>query len=385
MQRIDIDLEEYIDVPELFPSGRQKVIDYVVEKYGKDKVCQILAMGTMGTRSVLKDVGRALKIDHMEITQLNKFIPMDAGMQWPLAHCLYGDDEHGREPIQEVVDFAEKYPELIEISLEFQGMPRHHSIHAAGVVISPVPVTEVFPLCLGGDDEIVSQFDKHWVEELGALKMDFLGLKTLGVMHQVIDLIRKRHSKIIDLDDIPFDDQKVLNYIKEGNTEGVFQIESGGFKGIFRDMDEVNFEDIIVALSLYRPGPMKMIPQYIATKNGYMEPEYLFPELKQILEPTFGILIYQEQVIQIATKLAGYSEGEADLFRRAIGKKDEELIKEQIDILINGQEATDKKKYIPGLVRNGIPKDKAEKLGKDIVSFSAYAFNRSHKHNCGSS
>ena len=208
-------------------------------------------MGTMGTRSVLKDVGRALYSDdnkkiHEEINAINKFVPT----QWLLAHCLYGDEEHHREPVPEIVAFAEKYPEIIEASLEFQGMPRHPSIHAAGVIISPVDVTEILPLCIGGDNEVVAQFDKHWVEELGALKMDFLGLKTLGVIHKAFDYIQERHGISLDMDQIPLNDPGVLAMIKEGNTDGVFQIESGGFKSIFREMNDVTFEDIIVALSL---------------------------------------------------------------------------------------------------------------------------------------
>lgn len=318
--RIDIDLEEYIDVPELFTSGRQRVIQYVIDKYGMECICQILAMGTMGTRIVLKDVARTLDIDHNKVNKINKFIPSDSGKQWPLAHCLYGDKGHDRKPIKEIVEFANKHPYLFKMALEFEGLPRHSGIHAAGVIISPKPVDEVFPLFKGKNGEVVAQFDKKKVEELGALKMDFLGLRTLGVMHKTIDLIKKRYGKTINKNQIPMEDPKVLNAIRNGYTDGMFQIESNGFKDIFRQMNEVNFEDVIAALSLFRPGPMKFIPDYISRKNGYSETSYLFPALEPILNTTFGIIVYQEQVMKIATEIAGFTEGEADLFRRAIGK-----------------------------------------------------------------
>lgn len=222
---IDIDFEEYIDLPELYPSGRQDVIKYVSDKYGHDKICQILAMGTMGTRVVLKDTGRALGIDHNEITKINKFIPMESGFQWPLAHCLYGNEKAEREPISEIVKFAEKHPKLFEYAIGFEGMPRHTSIHAAGVVMAPRPVNEMFPLCVGKGGEIVSQFSKDTVEELQGLKADFLGLKTLGVLHKAIDNVRRTKNIVIELEKIPLNDKKSLELIKNKDTDGVFQVE----------------------------------------------------------------------------------------------------------------------------------------------------------------
>jgi DNA polymerase-3 subunit alpha len=247
---IDIDVEEYIEVPELFDSGRQRVIEYITSKYGKNRIAQILAMGTIAARSALKDVGRALDIDHLEINKITKFVPNDAGNQWSLKDCVYGDEKHSREPVPEILDYQQKHERLFDAAIDFEGIPRHTSIHAAGIIIAPVDVSELIPLCRGGDDAVVSQFDKDLVEEIGLIKMDLLGLRTLGVIHKCVNLIEENHGVTIDLDNIDLEDPAAMKIIKEGDTDGIFQIESNGMKSIFRQMNEVDFEAIIVALSL---------------------------------------------------------------------------------------------------------------------------------------
>lgn len=246
----------------MFKSGRQSVLEYVIEKYGKECICQIITFGTLGAKSVLKDVARALSngkepedeeyIDHNEVNIVNKFIPSESGKQWTLEECLYGNSEKDRFPVTEIVDFAKKHPRLFEVAIKLEGMPRHTSIHAAGVVIAPCPVRKVIPLMRGGEGAVVSQFEMSYLEEIGMLKMDFLGLRTLGALHRTIDLIEKRHGVHLDMDEIPLDDPETMKLIGSGQTDGVFQTESDGMKAMFRSMDKVDFKAIIAGVALDR-------------------------------------------------------------------------------------------------------------------------------------
>ena len=380
---IDVDFSEYItldgeEFSEYFKSGRQSVIEYVTEKYGAECICQIGTFGTMGTRAVLKDVGRALGIDHNEINHITKYVPSDAGKQWTLEECLCGNGEKGYEPVEEIVQYSKKYPRLFEIAIELQGLPRHPSIHAAGVVISPIPIRDLIPLMRGKNGEIVSQFDMIELEELGIIKFDYLGLRTLGSLQRTLELIKKRHGIEIDINNIDLNDPDAMRLIQDGWTDGVFQIESEGFKKIFRSMNRVTFEDIVAINALYRPGPLQYVPRYVACVNGHSKPEYLFPELEPILESTYGVLIYQEQLMEIARRVAGFDWVTTDLYRKAVGKKKEDLIKQMNEWLVYGHNDEEKNIHIPGLVKNGINEKKALELTDQLVEFGKYCFNRSH-------
>jgi len=348
-----------IDV-DICKEGRDRVIGYVRNKYGEDKVCQIITFGTLQTKMVVRDVGRVLGIPPRDVDKLAKLIPSDAKSV---------EDAIERAP--EIKELAEKDPtisRLIKIAKRLQGLTRQTGVHAAGVVIAPETLTNYIPLAKSKDGDITTQYDMGQVEELGLLKMDFLGLKTLTIIDRTIKLIKERHGVEIVPTQLPLDDEKTFKLLQEGNTIGVFQLESRGMRNLMRRLKPTVFEDIIALVALYRPGPLNsgMAESYIKRKHGQEKVDYIFPELEPVLKETYGLFIYQEQIMQIANILAGYSLGEADLLRRAMGKKKKEIMEEQRSI------------FVSRAVERGYPRDKIEKLFDDIAKFAEYGFNKSH-------
>ncbi len=348
-----------IDV-DICKEGRGKVIDYVRQKYGEDRVCQIITFGTLQPRMVIRDVGRVLNMPYSEVDKIAKLVPKDALTI-----------ESALEKAPELKDMSEKEPKIkkmLDIASKLQGLVRQTGIHAAGVVIAPQPLTELIPLARGKEGEVTTQYEMGQVEKLGLLKMDFLGLKTLTIIDKTEKLIRQEHKNDFDARKIPLDDEKTYELLKSGNTVGVFQLESPGMRKLLKRLNPSNIFDIVAILALYRPGPLNsgMVDSYIRRKNGQEEVDYIFPELEPILKETYGLFIYQEQIMQIANVLAGYSLGEADLLRRAMGKKKKEIMEEQ------------RSKFISRAVERGYPKEKIEKLFDDIAKFAEYGFNKSH-------
>jgi len=369
---------EYIDYPEeynyFFPSGRQQLIKYIIEKYGQDSISQIVTYGTLATRLILKDAARILNIDHNEINEINKFVPSDAGFQWKISECLFGSEDGEKQPVPEIVQYYNNHQELFETALELEGNPRHTSIHAAGVVLAPGNIQKYIPLMVGDQDEIVSQWDMKNLEAIGMLKIDLLGLRMLGTVQRTNEFIKGRYGIDIDYYNIPREDPEALDIIKQGKTKGIFQCESDGMSSIFKRLKTVSFEDIVAVLALYRPGPMAYLDSYIKRANGTEKVSYLFPELEPILKDTYGILLYQEQVMKIATDCAGFTKAQSDTYRKVIGKKQVDKIPIYNDWLVNGN----KEMNITGLVANGVDRELAEKLAQDLVSFAKYCFNRAH-------
>jgi DNA polymerase-3 subunit alpha len=295
---------------------RDEVIRYVQEKYGRDRVAQIITFGKLQARAVLRDVGRVLQMPYGQVDRLCKLVPNNPANPVTLQQAIDG------EPLlQQMRDEDESVARLIDIALKLEGLYRHASTHAAGIVIGDRPLDELVPLYRDPRSDMpVTQFNMKFVEQAGLVKFDFLGLKTLTVLARARDLIAERGDRI-DLSNLPLDDPKTYQMIGRGESTGVFQLESSGMRDVLRKMKPDRFEDIIAVVALYRPGPMDNIPSYIARKHGQEEPDYLHPALEGILKETFGIMIYQEQVMQIAQELSGYSLGGADLLRRAMGKK----------------------------------------------------------------
>ena len=342
---------------------RQEVIDYVTRKYGKDKVVQIVTFGTMAARGVIRDVGRALDLPYSFVDSIAKMIPMelnitiDKAMSNPEFKLKYEQDEDCKR--------------LIDMSRRLEGLPRHTSMHAAGVVISPEEVDEFVPLSRSSDDTITTQYTMTTLEELGLLKMDFLGLRNLTVLQNAERLIQ---DKNFSLDQIPYDDKNVYEMISAGKTEGVFQLESEGMKNFMKELKPDNIEDVIAGISLYRPGPMDFIPKYIEGKNNQSAIQYDCKELEPILKPTYGCIVYQEQVMQIVRELAGYSFGRSDLLRRAMSKKKAEVMAKERQSFVYGN----KEEGVAGCVANGISEQVANKIYDDMIDFAKYAFNKSH-------
>ncbi len=344
---------------------RGEVIQYVTEKYGREQVAQIITFGTLGAKAALKDVGRVIGLSFNEADRITKLIPSQ-----PLNIKL--KDALEAEPgIQELARQDARYQETIDVALRLEGMARNAGVHAAGVVISPVPLLEIVPLYKADKDkdEVVTQFDMGWLEKLGLLKMDFLGLTTLTIIHDALALIRKTRGLTLVLEDLPLDDK--LTYEKifaKGLTDGVFQFESPGMKDVLRRSQPERIEDLIALNALYRPGPIKngFVDDFIDRKQGRKQITYDLPQLKPILEETYGIVIYQEQVMQIAQRIAGYSLGQADLLRRAMGKKK----KEEMD--------TQREVFVEGALKNGHPKKKVDALFELLAKFAEYGFNKSH-------
>lgn len=346
---------------------RQEVIDYVVEKYGKDCVVQIVTFGTMAARAVIKDVGRVLDLPYAMVDNIAKMVPREIGITIDKAIQENPDLRNAYENDAQVHD-------LIDKSKRLEGLPRHASMHAAGVLISQKAVDEYVPVATGADGAVVAQFVMTTLEELGLLKMDFLGLRTLTVLKDSVKNIKASRGIDVDIDHIDFNDKGTLDFIGTGKTEGVFQLESAGMQSFMKELSPQSFEDIVAGISLYRPGPMDFIPNYIKGKNNPKEISYVTPELESILEPTYGCIVYQEQVMQIVQKLAGYTMGQADNIRRAMSKKKQYVIDAERQSFVYG----DEERGIKGCVANGIDEKAANSIYDSMVDFAKYAFNKSH-------
>ncbi|MFY9296127.1 MAG: DNA polymerase III subunit alpha [Caldicoprobacterales bacterium] len=349
---------------------RQEVIDYVVQKYGSDRVAQIITFGTMAARAVIRDVGRALNLPYADVDRIAKAIPMELGMT--IDRALEVNEE-----LREQYNSDPTIRNLIDTSRSLEGLPRHASTHAAGVVISKDPITEHVPL-QKNDDIITTQFSMGILEDLGLLKMDFLGLRTLTVIRDTIDLVKKNKGIDIDISNISLEEPGVYKMLSQADTDGVFQLESAGMRAFLKELKPSHFEDIIAGISLYRPGPMDQIPRYLDNKNHPESIVYTAPCLEDILEVTYGCMVYQEQVMQIVRDLAGYSLGRSDLVRRAMAKKDTKIMEEERQNFIYGIEDEEGNVIIPGALRNGIDEVQANKIFDEMMEFAKYAFNKSH-------
>ncbi len=346
---------------------RQEVIDYVVGKYGADHVAQIVTFGTMAARNAIRDVGRALAMSYSEVDKIAKMIPMELNRKVTIKNAL----EMNPELLSEYENFP-KVKYLLDMSMRLEGLPRHASTHAAGVVICDRPVVDYVPLN-SNEGVITTQYTMTTLEELGLLKMDFLGLRTLTVIHNAIIEVERNHKVKIDVSNIDYDDKNVFALISSGKTDGVFQLESPGMRQFMRELQPSSLEDIIAGISLYRPGPMDFIPKYIKGKNNKDSITYTHPALEKILEPTYGCIVYQEQVMQIVRELAGYSLGRSDLVRRAMSKKKTDVMARERKNFIEGLGDD-----VPGCIKNGIEREAAEKIFDEMTDFAKYAFNKSH-------
>lgn len=355
-----------IDVDFCF-ERRQEVIDYVVRKYGKDRVVQIVTFGTLAARGVIRDVGRVMDLPYARVDSIAKMVPNELNIT--IDKAMEGNGE-----FRELYKTDEEVKNLIDMAKRLEGLPRHTSMHAAGVVISQKAVDEYVPLSRASDGSITTQFTMTTLEELGLLKMDFLGLRTLTVIQNAQKQIEKRAGVFIDMDKIDYDDKKVLSSLGTGRTDGVFQLESAGMKSFMKELKPQNLEDVIAGISLYRPGPMDFIPQYIQGKNNSDSITYDCPQLRPILEATYGCIVYQEQVMQIVRSLGGYTLGRSDLVRRAMSKKKTSVMEKERRNFVYGN----KEEGVPGCISNGISEDTANKIFDDMIDFAKYAFNKSH-------
>lgn len=344
---------------------RQEVIDYVIRKYGEEHVAQIITFGTLAARAAIKDVGRALAMPYADVDRVSKMIPTEIGITIKKALAVNSELNKAYQQEEEV-----KY--LIDMSMRLEGLPRHSSTHAAGVVICEKPVVEYVPLN-SNDGAITTQYTMNTLEELGILKMDFLGLRTLTVIQNAVKEIERIHGIVLDLEHIPEDDPIVYEMIAQGKTEGVFQLESPGMKQFMKDLSPTGMEDLIAGISLYRPGPMEFIPKYIKGKKNKSNIVYTHESLRPILNATYGCIVYQEQVMQIVRDLAGYSLGRSDLVRRAMSKKKASVMAEERKNFVYG--IGDE---VPGCVKRGIPAEIAETIFDEMTDFAKYAFNKSH-------
>ncbi len=358
MPDIDVDFEF---------ERRQEVIDYVVEKYGKDQVVQIVTFGTMAARGVLRDVGRVMDLPYAYCDNVAKMVPAELNItitaaleKNPELRTLYETDPQARR--------------LIDMSLRLEGLPRHTSMHAAGVVISRMAVDEYVPLSRGGDGAVTTQYTMTELEELGLLKMDFLGLRTLTVVREAAEEASRHAGRRIDPDSLDYADPKVFEYISSGRTEGVFQLESAGMKSFMKELRPGSLEDVIAGISLYRPGPMDFIPRYLKGKNDPASIRYDCPQLEPILKPTYGCIVYQEQVMQIVRDLAGYTLGRSDLVRRAMSKKKADVMARERQNFVYGNP----EEHVKGCLENGIPEATANLIYDEMTDFAKYAFNKSH-------
>lgn len=355
-----------IDVDFCF-ERRQEVIEYVVRKYGKDCVAQIVTFGTMAARGVIRDVGRVMDLPYNLCDTIAKMVPQELNITIDKALEM-------NQELRTLYETDEKIKELINMSKRLEGLPRHTSMHAAGVVISQKAVDEYVPLSRAADGTIVTQFTMTTLEELGLLKMDFLGLRTLTVIENAVRLVERATGVHLDMLKIDYNDKKVLDSIGTGKTEGVFQLESGGMKSFMKELKPQSLEDIIAGISLYRPGPMDFIPQYIRGKNHPETITYDCPQLEPILEPTYGCIVYQEQVMQIVRDLGGYTLGRSDLVRRAMSKKKAAVMAKERQNFVYGNP----EEQVPGCIANGISEQTANKIYDDMTDFAKYAFNKSH-------
>jgi len=355
-----------IDVDFCF-ERRQEVIDYVIEKYGKEQVAQIVTFGTLQARGVIRDVGRVMDLPYAFVDSIAKMIPKELNITLDKSLTM-------NQELKKLYEEDPQVKELIDMSKRLEGLPRHTSMHAAGVVISQKAVDEYVPLALGAENIPVTQFTMTTLEELGLLKMDFLGLRTLTVIQDAIRLVKESTGKKIISEEIDYDDKAVLDSIGTGKTDGVFQLESAGMKSFMKELKPQSLEDIIAGISLYRPGPMDFIPQYIKGKNHPDEITYECPQLEPILAPTYGCIVYQEQVMQIVRDLAGYTLGRSDLLRRAMSKKKGDVMQKERQNFVYGNP----EEGVPGCVANGISEQVANKIYDEMIDFAKYAFNKSH-------
>jgi DNA polymerase-3 subunit alpha len=352
MPDIDIDFSD---------RGREKIIDYVVNKYNKENVCQIITFGTMAARGVVRDVGRVLGMPYSEVDRIAKMVPLAINIT--LEQALVKNPD-----LKKLYDQDTRIKRLIDLSQTLEGLTRHASTHAAGVVIAPSSLTDYVPLFKGSKNEITTQYDMKMVEAIGLLKMDFLGLRTLTVIQDCLKMVEENHGKKIDIDAIDLSDKKVYRLFARGDTVGIFQFESGGMRDYLRKLKPENLTDLTVMNALYRPGPLDsgMIDIYIARKNGKQEVNYDHPKMEKILKDTYGVIVFQEQVLQIANALAGYSMGKADILRKAMGKKQAELMAEQ------------KKEFLEGCRRQKVEDKVANAVFDQIETFARYGFNKAH-------
>ncbi|MCH5342767.1 MAG: DNA polymerase III subunit alpha [Acetatifactor sp.] len=355
-----------IDVDFCF-ERRQEVIDYVSRKYGEDKVVQIVTFGTLAAKGVIRDVGRVMDLPYAMVDSIAKMVPNELNIT--LDRALEINPE-----LRKLYQEDESVTRLIDMCKRLEGLPRHTSMHAAGVVICQKAADEFVPLSRGSDGSIVTQFTMTTLEELGLLKMDFLGLRTLTVIHDAVKFVEENRGIRIDIDHIDYDDKKVLDSLGTGRTEGVFQLESGGMKNFMKELHPQSLEDVIAGISLYRPGPMDFIPKYIKGKNNHKDVTYSCPQLEPILAPTYGCIVYQEQVMQIVRDLGGYTLGRSDLVRRAMSKKKQSVMEKERANFIYGNEA----EGVKGCVANGISEQTATQIYEDMMDFAKYAFNKSH-------
>lgn len=346
---------------------RQEVIDYVVRKYGKDRVVQIVTFGTLAARNVIRDVGRVLDLPYAVVDEVAKMIPKDIGIT--IQKAL---DQS--EDFRKLYNSNEEVKNLINMAKRLEGLPRHTSMHAAGVVISQKSVDEYVPLSRASDGSVTTQYIMTTLEELGLLKMDFLGLRTLTVIQNAVKYAEKSTGGKIDINKIDYNDKNVLDYIGTGKTDGIFQLESSGMKNFMKELKPQSLEDIIAGISLYRPGPMDFIPKYLDGKNNPDNITYDCPQLEKILKPTYGCIVYQEQVMQIVRELAGYTLGRSDLVRRAMSKKKQSVMEKEKKNFVYGNP----EENVKGCIANGIDEQIAIKIYNDMMDFAKYAFNKSH-------
>ncbi len=349
---------------------RGEVIEYVTEKYGAENVCQIITFGTMGAKAAVRDVARALGLSFADGDRIAKLIP--AELDITIDSALEKVSE-----LKQLYDQDQSTHQLIDIARSLEGLPRHSSVHAAAVVITPQPLDELVPLARNAD-AITTQYPWTTIDELGLLKMDFLGLRTLTVIADAVADIKRNHQIDIDLDRMTFDDPAVFELLSSGDTLGVFQLEGGGMRNFMRQLKPQNFEDIIAGISLFRPGPMEQIPRYLENKHNPNKIKYADPKLESILKVTYGCLVYQEQVQQVVRQLAGYSLGRADLVRRAMAKKKAEVMEKERQYFIYGIVDDDGEVQVPGAERMGVPADVANQVFDEMAEFAKYAFNKSH-------
>ncbi len=357
MPDIDVDFDEH----------RPDVIDYVVRKYGKEKVVQIVTFGTLKAKGVVRDVGRVLDLNYSYCDSIAKAIPNVLGITLQEALDMGGE-------LKTMYDTDPQARNLIDMAKKLEGLPRHSSMHAAGVVICPDAADELVPLARGSDGTIVTQYVATTLEELGLLKMDFLGLVTLTVIKEAVKAVKQNTGEKIDLDGLDYNDINVFNFIGTGKTDGIFQLESAGMKNFMKELKPKNLEDVIAGISLYRPGPMDFIPVYIKGKNSKGDIKYDCPQLEPILAPTYGCIVYQEQVMQIVRDLGGYTLGRSDMVRRAMSKKKQDVMEKERNSFVYGN----KEEGVPGCLSKGISESVANKIYDDMMDFAKYAFNKSH-------
>ncbi len=357
----DIDIDFCIE-------RRQEVIDYVVAKYGADKVAQIITFGTLGAKQVIRDVARAQRVPLSDADRIAKMVPF--ALKMTIEKAMIQNDRLRLE-----YDTRPEIKKLLDTAMKLEGIPRHASTHAAGVVISKLPITEYVPLQINPrDGSVITQFPMGTLESLGLLKMDFLGLRNLTVIRHTIEMVKQTHGQDIRIDELKFNDPGVFALIASGDTDGIFQLESAGMRNLMQKLRPTSLGDIMVGISLFRPGPMDSIPAYLEAKNNPEAAKYEHPRLKLILQETYGSMVYQEQVMEIVRDLAGYSMGRSDLVRRAMAKKKKDVMEKERRVFVHGDEETG----VPGAVKRGVPAKAAEKIFSQMMDFAEYAFNKSH-------